>query len=63
MIRPMHNVLDHHYPFDGKQFIACACPLTFDHPPADIVVPAEDEMVWVRWKATDAQGEGSVPDA
>lgn len=51
-MRPMHRVLDHRYPFDGKQFVACTCPLGVDHPPVAVMVPVDDEpgQWWVRFQ-------------
>lgn len=41
--RTLHNTLSHGYPPDGRQFVACACPVGEDHPAARIIVVVELE--------------------
>lgn len=56
MMRAMHQVIVHQYPPDGKQFMACTCPLGVNHPPIVVMVPSEDEpgMFWVRFEGPPA---------
>ena len=51
MTERMHTVTVHTYPPDGKQFVACTCPIDAHHAPADIVREVEGEpgMYWVRF--------------
>lgn len=36
----MHTVLVPRLWSDGKQIMACACPLGIDHAPIDVIIPA-----------------------
>lgn len=52
LLGPFHTVLDHRWPNDGKQLIACTCPLGGDHGPALVIRPVESEpgKYWVRFR-------------